>query len=592
MFIKDQSSFESIVPAIMSKNVWGFDLETNGSDPHANKHIMMQLGRPGEVYSIDTRVVNIEPLREFFESPKYLKIGQMLKFDYKMLRGTSNIKLENVRDLFLAEHILECGLSSYASGKKSLDNILFNRLGVLLRDKKRLQESFLTHTGEFTAEQIEYGESDVVHLIDAYKKQCVDISKLGLEKTLILECQCLPVFGDMEYDGIVLDRDKWNDLLQYNIARQSEIESEISEMVAPFFEQNLFGENEKINLSSPPQVLKLLQKLRMTVDGELITKTDDRTLSKLLKYPVIRKIKEYRSYGVLANTFGQPYIDAVNIKTGCIHPDFFQIGADNGRPTSGRSKVNPLNIPRDPRFRSCIVGKDGEVVETDDYNACESRILASLSKDPKMISMFCSDKDYHIETAYEITGKRVDKSDPWREIAKAANHLMAYGGGVERLYEKVISRGYKFTREEAKSVVYKTKNTFQKATQFIKASGDAAASQGWIANANGRIRKFSIPEKGPDYEKRVAAIKREAGNFVISSVGADILKQSMIYIRNSGFNTKFVNAIYDEIVTRTDKNISPDFVIKKRELMKKAGEKFITEVPVVINGSVGDHWSK
>jgi hypothetical protein len=73
------------------------------------------------------------------------------------------------------------------------------------------------------------------------------------------------------------------------------------------------------------------------------------------------------------------------------------------------------------------------------------------------------------------------------------------------------------------------------------------------------------------YKGRRAGIEREGGNFLIQSVNADMTKRAMVlirdYIKKNNIRSKFMNQVYDEIVTRTHKDDSPDLSTRLKYLI-------------------------
>ena len=53
------------------------------------------------------------------------------------------------------------------------------------------------------------------------------------------------------------------------------------------------------------------------------------------------------------------------------------------------------NLPNDPETRACFTSEEGNTWLSADYQSQESRIIASVSKDEKMIDLFehnCGDR--------------------------------------------------------------------------------------------------------------------------------------------------------------------------------------------------------
>ena len=77
-----------------SKTVLGVDTETEGFDFTSKKLIMFQIGDRDRQYVIDTRVVDISPLKETLESREIVKVLHNTKFDYKFIKKWAGISLE------------------------------------------------------------------------------------------------------------------------------------------------------------------------------------------------------------------------------------------------------------------------------------------------------------------------------------------------------------------------------------------------------------------------------------------------------------------------------------------------------------------
>jgi DNA polymerase-1 len=621
-YIDTQSGLEKIIPELMALVVCGADCETTGLDPHKDKVTLMQIGNSAIQYVIDTRKVNIEPLRPFLESRTIKKVFHNAKFDYKMIKGTFGIDVEALRDTMIAEKILNVGRKPYGYG---LDDCLKNHLEIEM--DKSLQKSFIGHVGDYSREQIDYAGKDVEYIVDLVRKQSLIMGAEGLGDTFLVECGAISAFADMEFRGLLLDVDRWKEIIEQNLKDAHEIEDELRPMIAPLWKTNLFGEVD-INFGSPQQVVELLQrfKIRVTEDvwvrekGKRVLKqlsfpikdSKDSTLKKLKGYPVVDLIKRWRSKMIRVNTFGYPYINAIHPATGRIHPEFDQLGTETGRPASHKkSPVNMLNIPREKSMRNSFIAEPDYLVETDDYSGCELRIWAEISGDPNLMAPLIAGEDLHCAVAtklYRVPVTKDNENKHLRTPAKNLNFGIAYGMGAKKLCDDLNAAGFKISREDAKDLYTRyTQEEFKTGVDFLRAMGEQAFSEGFVANLNGRRRYWIRPnpddrEKFPNgsqdelYKNKVASIKREGGNSVIQSVNADFLKASMAAIRDhikiNKVRSSIINAPYDEIVTTTHKDDSPDFVLAKRKIMIDVAHRWLKKVPMEVDGHVLPYWTK
>lgn len=176
-----------------------------------------------------------------------------------------------------------------------------------------------------------------------------------------------------------------------------------------------------------------------------------------------------------------------------------------------------------------------------------------------------------------------------------------------RLYNELNAAGFPITFEEAKKLYDKYCKEFEVAVRFLRQNGELAKKQGYLSNINGRRRNWLIPDcrdtskfprgyKDPKYQNIISGIGREGGNFLIQSVNADITKYAMIcirdYIRKNKLRCSLMLQVYDEIVTCTHKDDSPEWVEKKKDIMIKAAETFVGSVPIEVDGHVLPYWTK
>lgn len=159
-----------------------------------------------------------------------------------------------------------------------------------------------------------------------------------------------------------------------------------------------------INWSSQKQVIPLFELLGINVETfDKKTKQKKKSIeANVLKpqkndFPIIPIFLEYQEAAKVVSTYGQNWLDAINPKTGRIHVDFHSIGTDTARVSSGGGvwKLNIQNLPNDPETRACFTSEEGNAWLSADYQSQESRIIASVSKDEKMIDLFehgCGDR--------------------------------------------------------------------------------------------------------------------------------------------------------------------------------------------------------
>lgn len=222
-----------------------------------------------------------------------------------------------------------------------------------------------------------------------------------------------------------------------------------------------------INWSSQKQVIPLFELLGINVETfDKKTKQKKKSIeANVLKpqkndFPIIPIFLEYQEAAKVVSTYGQNWLDAINPKTGRIHVDFHSIGTDTARVSSGGGvwKLNIQNLPNDPETRACFTSEEGNAWLSADYQSQESRIIASVSKDEKMIDLFehgCG--DVHSLVAYMSYPNMIPRDTKiedikklyhsWRQKAKSIEFSINYGGDYN-----TISKNDDIPVEEAKEI--------------------------------------------------------------------------------------------------------------------------------------------
>ena len=222
-----------------------------------------------------------------------------------------------------------------------------------------------------------------------------------------------------------------------------------------------------INWSSQKQVIPLFELLGINVETfDKKTKQKKKSIeANVLKpqkndFPIIPIFLEYQEAAKVVSTYGQNWLDAINPKTGRIHADFHSIGTDTARVSSGGGiwKLNIQNLPNDPETRACFTSEEGNAWLSADYQSQESRIIASVSKDEKMIDLFehgCG--DVHSLVAYMSYPNMIPRDTKiedikklyhnWRQKAKSIEFAINYGGDYN-----TISKNDGIPVEEAKEI--------------------------------------------------------------------------------------------------------------------------------------------
>ena len=396
------------------------DTETLGLDPHTDKIISLQLGNKERQYVIDCRSHDILQFKTLLQSKKLLL--QNAKFDYKVLKHVG-IVIEDIWDTMLAECVLYCGYDSWGYG---LAKLVHRYTG--LEMDKTVRAEFMGITDQpFTPIQIQYAGLDVAYLHDIATQQHEKLIEYDLMYAFDLECQVVKALGDIEYNGMFLDREAWSanttifqktlDTLLLKLDNIVEKDG-VLEYPISSFGVGLFGETirkYKINYNSHKQVKELIHKLSIDVPN-----TNAKTLVKVAdKHEFISTLMRYKEAAKVISTYGDSFLNNINTTTGRIHSDFWEV-LNTYRVSS--SSPNLQNIPAVNTFRNCFKPRPGYKWGSIDYQSQELRIMADVSKEDGFIDILNKDEDLHCYVGSLMFKKPITKQDvELRTQAKTIN---------------------------------------------------------------------------------------------------------------------------------------------------------------------------
>ena len=219
-----KGGIDDVVEYCSGKSYIAIDTETTGLDYIDDKIVMLQIGDKDRQFVIDVRCTDITPLKELFEAEATTKIFHNAKFDCLFLKSQFGLNLRYVHDTMLTERVLKCGKKM----KYSLKALVSNYFNIEL--DKNIRTTFNNKT-PFTKEQIEYGAKDIKYLIDLREEQMKLVNKYNLHAIVNLENKVVLAFVDMEFNGIDLDRDAWENLSKINKEKADKLREQLDDYI-------------------------------------------------------------------------------------------------------------------------------------------------------------------------------------------------------------------------------------------------------------------------------------------------------------------------------------------------------------------------
>lgn len=239
-----------------------------------------------------------------------------------------------------------------------------------------------------------------------------------------------------------------------------------------------------------------------------------------------------------------------------------------------------------------------------DLSQAELRIVAMLSGDEHMLSVYASGGDIHRATAAGVMGVSVDKflklpADEQglkRFNAKAVNFGFIYGMWWVsfRRYAKT-DYGIDFTDDEAREIREMFFETYPRLEEWHEAVQEYVYKKGYIRTFDGRIRH--LPNVYSDDEGIAKQAMRQGINAPVQSIASDLglmaLGQMVPYLREKGYDEwlKPCGFIHDAIVclVREDKVAHAMQIVKHRmeNLPLKEWFDWEPEIPIIADAEVG-----
>lgn len=400
-----------------------------------------------------------------------------------------------------------------------------------------------------------------------------------------------------------------------------------------------------VNWSSQKQVIPLFELLGINVETfDKKTKQKKKSIeANVLKpqkndFPIIPIFLEYQEAAKVVSTYGQNWLNAINPKTGRIHADFHSIGTDTARVSSGGGvwKLNMQNLPHDPETRACFTSEEGNAWLSADYQSQESRIIASVSKDEKMIDLFehgCG--DVHSLVAYMSYPNIIPRDTKiedikklyhnWRQKAKSIEFAINYGGDYN-----TISKNDGIPVEEAKEIYDNFMEGFPGIKRYQDYCRAAVMRDGYILlnpltghrahiydaeelketrskmqepgfweyyqNARRRNPQDEIVQEVRHYMQRKAASEKQSINYRIQNRGAMCFKLSSIKLFNWIVDHKLIDKVKMCVPAHDEFNLECPVAIKEQigkvliDCMIAGGKPFCPNVFLGADIDINDHW--
>ena len=493
-----------------------------------------------------------------------IKDRKIITYDAKKIIGNTKIYINSSFDVSIASYILNYNIK---------DDLAF------LANQMDYQIEFWDVSKKNNFANKEEAIKKCLFLYNIKEKlenKLIEENQIDLFKNI--EMPLINVLADMEITGIKVDENELKKMGEEFTVKLELLEKEI---------YNLAG--IEFNINSPKQLGEILfDKLQLAKGKKNKTgyKTDVKVLEKLAEnYPIAKKILEYRGLAKLKNT----YIDGLEnciLNDGKIHTIYKQTLTRTGRLSS--TEPNLQNIPvRDElgrKIRKAFVPSN-DLLLSADYSQIELRILAHISKCPKLIQSFIDGLDIHTKVASDIYGiNKEEVTKTMRRTAKAVIFGIVYGISGFGLGENLH-----ISRKDAESFINKYFEIYPEVKKYTEDIVKYAHENGYVKTLFNRKRILD-EINNPNYMIKSMG-ERMAMNTPIQGTSADIMKMAMINVhhrfKKDNIESKILLQVHDEIIV----DIKLNELEQVKKIIKEEMENvYKLDVPLKVEIDTGTNW--
>lgn len=592
--IDNEEAFATLLEQLENIDTFAVDLETDLLDPIDGRIVGISLCFNTEkAYYIPVKhifgtQINKElvmnKLKRIMQDPDKKLIGHNIKYDY-MIFQNEDIELNNIYfDTMIAAYILapdEHRHNLKDVSMKYLQHRMIPIEEIIGKGKNQIQ------FGEAEIEKAaNYAAEDAYVTYQLWEKLHPQIKKLDMEQLFYeIEMPLVKTLAQMERNGIYINLDLFREI-------SKELERKIEKLKNFIF--NITG--EQFNLDSPSQLSEVLfEKMELPVIKKTKTgnSTDIEVLTKLSKdFELAKDIIDYRQLKKLQTTYIDAFPKLINQRTHRIHSSFNQTVTATGRLSSSNPNLQniPIRTEIGRQMRKGFTTKNDEwLILAADYSQIELRIVALLSKDPKMIQNFNKDGDIHSKTAatiFQLDEENVTSDQ--RRKAKVINFGIIYGMGAYSLSEDLD-----ISRSEAQEFIDNYFSFYKGVYNYLESTKEFAQDKGYVKTIFNRRRYLSgINSRNSNVRSNE---ERMAINMPIQGTAADMIKIAMnnIYrkIKNNINEIRMIIQVHDELVFEIKKNVIGDYItLIQSEMENVLPAEYKNIVPIKVDIGSGKSW--
>ncbi|WGH80120.1 DNA polymerase I [Jannaschia ovalis] len=602
--VRDEAGLQAWLDRIAATGYVAVDTETTSLDEMRAELVGVSLAvAPGEACYVPLRHVEgggdlfdrdalaegqmvldraLEMLKPMLEDPAILKIGQNIKYDWKIFAGLG-IALGPLDDTMLLSYAQNAGLHQH--GMDALADRYLNHQCIPIKELIGTGKSQVTFDRVAIDKAAPYAAEDAdvtLRLWRLFKPRLHANRVTQVYETM--ERPLVPVLARMERAGVKVDRDVLSRMSGAFAQKMAGLEEEIHAKAGRPF-----------NVGSPKQLGEILFD-ELGLPGGKKGKTGaygtgaDVLEDLATEHELPRLILDWRQISKLKSTYTDSLQEHIHPETGRVHTSYSIAGANTGRLASTDPNLQniPIRTEEGRRIREAFVAPEGRVLVALDYSQIELRILAHIAGIDALKQAFRDGQDIHAITASQMFGVPLDEMTPEvRRQAKAINFGVIYG-----ISGFGLARNLRIPREEAQAFIDTYFERFPGIRAYMDETVKFAKEHDRVETLFGRrIHTPEINQKGPG----AGFAKRAAINAPIQGTAADVIRRAMVRMEDAiaGLDATMLLQVHDELLFEVAEDDVDALIDRAREVMEGANMPLVDlSVPLTVDAGQGPNWAE
>jgi len=534
---------------------------------------------PGQM-EMDTALAMLKPV---FEDASILKIGQNMKYDFKIFRRYG-IGVAPIEDTMLLSYALHGGLHNH--GMDALSQKYIGHTPISIKSLLGTGKSAITFDRVPLDDAVKYAAEDADITLRLWKMFRPKLHQSRVTTVYeTLERPLVPVLAEMEMHGIKVDRDHLSRMSNNFAQKMAGLEAEIHEQAGGAF-----------NVGSPKQLGEVLfDKLELPggkkgKTGAYATGVDVLQDLAAEGHDLPGLVLDWRQMSKLKSTYTDALQEHIHPETGRVHTSYSIAGASTGRLASTDPNLQniPVRTEEGRRIREAFVAEAGNVLLSLDYSQIELRILAHIADIPALKQAFDDGLDIHAMTASEMFDTPIEGMDPSiRRQAKAINFGVIYG-----ISGFGLARNLRIPRKDAQGFIDRYFERFPGIKAYMDDTVKFAKEHGHVETLFGRkIHTPEINAKGP----HAGFAKRAAINAPIQGTAADVIRRAMIRVPQAikDLPAKMLLQVHDELLFEVEASAVDETIAVVKDVMESAAMPAVQiDVPLIVEAGQGANWAQ